>query len=235
MNAETTSAETTSGPTPPARGGMRGIHVFWIVLVTILVTIATTFWFVRTFIDVKDFTPVELSATEQRTLASKLRALGFEPEVPEHGPKPQTDEAWLKPRPYAERAEERVVSFSERELNALIANNKDLARKMSVDLSRDLISVRLLVPVEPDFPILGGKTVRVSAGVEAAFRGGRPVVVLKGISLMGVPIPGAWLGGMKNIDLVQTFGDEQGFWQGFAEGVEDIRVEDGWLRVRLKE
>ncbi|MFZ5466982.1 MAG: arginine N-succinyltransferase [Pseudomonadota bacterium] len=230
MNAETTSMETS-----PPRGGFRGIHVFWIVLATILVTIAATFWFARTFIYAKDFIPIELSATEQRTLESKLRALGYEPDAPERGPKPQTDEEWLRPRPYAERAEERVVSFSERELNALIANNKDLARKMSVDLSRDLVSVRLLVPFEPDFPILGGKTLRVSTGVEAAFRDGRPVVVLKGISLMGVPIPGAWLGGMKNIDLVREFGDEQGFWQGFAEGVEDIRVEDGQLRVTLKE
>ena len=59
--------------------------------------------------------------------------------------------------------------------------------------------------------------------------------VLKGVSLMGVPIPGAWLGGLKNVDLVQEFGDAQGFWKGFADGVEDIRVEEGALRIRLKE
>lgn len=233
MNAETTNVGTP--PLPPAKGGFRGIHVFWIVLATILLTIAVTFWFVRTYIYAKDFTPVELSVQERQVLDSKLRTLGYEPEAPARGPGPETDEEWLRPRPYTEQAGARVVTFSERELNALIANNKDLARKMSVDLSQDLVSVRLLVPFDPDFPILGGKTVRVSTGVEAAFRTGKPVVVLKGVSLMGVPIPGAWLGGMKNIDLVQQFGDQQGFWQGFAEGVEDIRIEDGQLRVVLKE
>ncbi|HET19956.1 MAG TPA: arginine N-succinyltransferase [Chromatiales bacterium] len=229
------NTETTSMGAPPAKGGFRGIHVFWIVLTTILVTIAVTFWFVRSYIYAKDFTPVELSVQERQVLESKLRAIGYDPEPAAAVPVPETDEQWLQPRPYAEEAGARVVTFSERELNALIANNKDLARKMSVDLSQDLVSVRLLVPFDPEFPILGGKTVRVSTGVEAAFRTGKPVVVLKGVSLMGVPIPGAWLGGMKNIDLVQEFGEQQGFWQGFAEGVEDIRVEDGQLRVMLRE
>jgi len=61
------------------------------------------------------------------------------------------------------------------------------------------------------------------------------VVVLKGVSVWGVPLPNAWLGGMKNIDLVQEFGTEQGFWQAFADGVEEIEVKEGKVRVRLKE
>ncbi|RLC98833.1 MAG: arginine N-succinyltransferase, partial [Chloroflexota bacterium] len=62
-----------------------------------------------------------------------------------------------------------------------------------------------------------------------------PRVVLRGVSVMGVPIPNAWLGGLKNVDLIGEFGDEQGFWSGFSQGVEDIRVEDGELRIKLKE
>ena len=61
------------------------------------------------------------------------------------------------------------------------------------------------------------------------------MVVLKGVSVWGVPLPNAWLGGMKNIDLVQEFGTEQGFWQAFADGVEEIEVKEGKVRVRLKE
>ena len=95
-------------------------------------------------------------------------------------------------------------------------------------------SERLLVPVDPDFPILGGKTLRVSAGVEMAFREARPVVVLRGVSVMGIPIPNAWLGGLKHIDLVSEFGGQRGFWKGFADGVDNIRVEEGRLRVELK-
>jgi hypothetical protein len=40
---------------------------------------------------------------------------------------------------------------------------------------------------------------------------------------------------MKNIDLVQEFGTERGFWQAFADGVEVIEVKEGKLRIKLKE
>jgi hypothetical protein len=110
-----------------------------------------------------------------------------------------------------------------------------MARKLAIDLSDKLISAKLLVPVDPDFPILGGKTLRVNAGVEMAYQNSKPIVILKGVSIMGVPIPNAWLGGLKNIDLISEFGDQQGFWAAFAEGVDNIRVDDGLLIIKLKE
>ena len=217
------------------RGGLRAAHVVWIVLATVLVTAAVTFWLVRTYIYAKDFEPVELSAPEQQKLDAKLRVLGYDPGPVAPEKRNETDQQWLRPEPYSEAGAERVVRFSERELNSLVANNPDLARKLALDLGDDLVSARLLVPVDPDFPLLGGKTLRVSAGVEMAFREARPVVILKGVSVMGIPIPNAWLGGLKNIDLIGEFGDKGGFWQGFAEGVDNIRVEEGHLKVELKE
>jgi len=223
----------------PTTGGLRARHVIWIVLGTILVTAAVTFWALRTYIYAKDFKPVELNAKEQQALDTKLMALGYDPghaaTADADTADPESNEEWLRPEKYNELAERREVSFSERELNAMIANNPDLARKLSLDLANDLVSARLLVPVDPDFPVLGGKTLRVSAGVEMAFRDARPVVVLKGVSIMGVPLPSAWMGGLKNIDLISEFGDQDGFWQGFAGGVENIRVEQGRLKVKLRE
>ncbi|OPZ64218.1 MAG: hypothetical protein BWY83_03244 [bacterium ADurb.Bin478] len=61
------------------------------------------------------------------------------------------------------------------------------------------------------------------------------MVVLRGVSIMGVPIPNAWLGNLKNIDLVQEFGGDRGFWKAFADGVDYIRVADGRLMIKLKE
>lgn len=223
----------------PRSRGLRGIHVLWIVLLTVLVTVVVTFWVVRTYIYARDFEPVQLSTLEQQRLDEKLRVLGYDPSpVPATSGAPvdaETDRQWLRPERYDEAGATREVSFSERELNAMIANNRDLAKKLAVDLADDLVSARLLVPVERDFPILGGKTLRLSGGVEMAFRDGNPVVVLKGVSVMGVPIPNAWLGGIKNIDLVSEFGDGGGFWKSFAEGVEDIRVDEGQLKLRLRE
>jgi hypothetical protein len=222
-----------------SKGGIRGVHVLWIILATVVLTAAITFWFVRSYIYAKDFTPVQLTSSEQQALDQKLSLLGYEPENKvAHSKSPETkdesDEAWLRPERYNEKNAKREVSFSERELNAMVANNQDLAKKLAVDLSDDLISTRLLVPVDKDFPILGGKTLRVSTGVEMAFRDAKPVVILRGVSIMGVPIPNAWLGGLKNIDLISEFGDRRGFWASFAEGVEDIRVEEGELKVKLK-
>ena len=219
--------------------GLRGTHILWIVLATIFVTAAVTFWLVRTFIYAKDFKPVELSIEEQQTLNSKLKLLGYEPQPVTYKDDElasrETDEQWLRPEPYDEANANREVSFSERELNAIVAKNRDLAKKLAVDLSDDLISARLLLPLDQDFPVLGGKTLRVSAGVEMAFRNARPVVILKGVSIMGIPLPSAWLGGLKNIDLISEFGDAKGFWHGFAEGVDSIQVKEGRFRVKLKE
>jgi len=233
------TAEIQQTESPARSRGFRGIHILWIVLATIVLTMAVTFWVVRTYIYAKDFQPVELSAGERQTLDAKLRVLGYDPgpaTASQAGPATrETDEEWLRSERYSEAGAQREVRFSERELNAMVANNRDLAKKLSLDLGDDLVSARLLVPVDPDFPILGGKTLRVSTGVEMAFRDAKPVVILKGVSIMGIPIPNAWLGGLKNIDLISEFGDEKGFWSAFADGVENIRVEEGQLKVELKE
>jgi hypothetical protein len=89
--------------------------------------------------------------------------------------------------------------------------------------------------VEEDFPVLGGTTIRVRAGLALSYAGERPVVILRGVSLMGVPIPSAWLGGYKNIDLVERYGGEAGFWKAFAAGVVRLSVEDGSLSIKLKD
>lgn len=230
--------EVIKNGTEHREGGFKGRHVLLIILATILLTVGLTFWFVRTYIYARDFQPVELDVKEQQVLDRKLRTLGFDPShkaPPENNRlSAETDEQWLRPERYSEKDTKREVQFSERELNAIIAHDQDLAKKLAVDLSTELVSARLLVAVDPDFPLLGGKTLRVSAGVEVAFTNRRPRILLKGVSLMGVPIPGAWLGGLKNIDLIQEFGDSGGFWQAFADGVEHIEVREGELVVKLK-
>jgi hypothetical protein len=220
--------------------GISPSKVLLIVLITILVTLGGSYWFLKTYIFARDFKPVQLSAKEEQVLDNKLRALGYQPDnSPLDTTKPSADQfderGMLKPERYSEAGAKREVAFNERELNALLAKNTDLARKLAIDLSDDLVSAKLLVPMEPDFPVLGGKTLRFNAGVEVAYTDGQPKVILKGVSVMGVPIPSAWLGGLKNVDLVSEFGADPGFWKSFSEGVENIRVEEGRIKVKLKE
>lgn len=219
-------------------GGISAGKVVVIVLATVLLTLAGSYWLLKATLFPSPFTPVELSGKEAQVLDDKLRAIGYQPDAPDPGA-PRSDEfderGVLKPEAYSESGARRSVAFNERELNALLANNTDLARKLAIDLSDDLVSAKLLVPMDPDFPVLGGKTLRVNAGLELAYLNEQPVVVLKGVSVMGVPLPNAWLGGLKNVDLVAEFGGDPGFWKSFSDGVKSVEVEDGRINVELKE
>lgn len=246
MNRSTATLTAMQQHVPNRRtAGFTGLQVLGCVVAAILVTAGLTYWIVRTYILPSDFEPVELSAQEQVRLDSKLRVLGIEPPSPsadaaagDNAPEtdaPETDEEWLRPEPYSEAGAKREVGFSEREVNALLSHNTDLARKLSIDLSDDLASARVLIPLDQDFPILGGRTLRVAAGLELAYGEGRPVVIVRGVSLMGVPIPNAWLGNLKNVDLVEEFGGGPGVWKGFADGIEFAQIRDGELKIKLKE
>lgn len=233
------SAES-DGPPPEAvsqgSGPGSGRRLGWplvlgIVLASVLVTGLVTAWAIKTFIFPDAFTPVALSSVEERRLDAKLDRLAG---PVSRGTTPGSPEA-LEPEPYSEVGARREIVLTERELNALIARNTDLATRLAIDLSRDLASAKLLVTLDETAPILGGETVKVTAGLELRYAEGRPVVVLKGISIWGIPIPNAWLGGLKNIDLVREFWATEGFWKGFADGVDDLRVEEGVLKITLKE
>lgn len=195
----------------------------------------------RAYFFTSDFVPVTLNAKEEHALSAKIDRLSFfgaqaaELDQPAKDQNESPPEEALEPEAYSEEGADRRIRFSEKELNALLAKNTDLARKLAIDLSEGLVSAKLLVPLEEDFPVLGGKTLKMRAGLGLAYEQGKPIVVLKGISIMGVPVPNAWLGGVKNIDLVKEFGSEQGFWKAFADGVENIHVAEGDLLIELKE
>jgi hypothetical protein len=213
---------------------MSGMKIFLIVIATMLVTLAVTLLVVKYYFFPSEFKPVQLSAKEEQTLEAKLERL--ESLDTAYQPRPgSVDSGVLEPEAYSEKGADRSIRLSERELNALLAKNTDLARKLAIDLSNNLMSAKLLVPVDEDFPIMGGKILKVRAGVELAYRDSKPIVILKGVSIMGVPIPNAWMGGLKNIDLVEEFGSDDGFWKAFADGVQDIRIVEGDLQIELKE
>jgi hypothetical protein len=209
-----------------------------------MVTSVITVWLTLTYLFPREFKPVKLSEREEQVLDDKLARLdpAQAPSTrtsPRRGDDRQMDrdkpDGPLTPEPYNETDASREIRFSERELNGLLARNTELANKLAIDLSKDMASAKLLIPLDPDLPVFGGKTLKVSAGLELRYDGQKPVVMLRGVSIWGVPIPNAWLGGIKNVDLVQEFGDDKGFWKFFADGVEVIRVEEGNLTVKLKE
>ena len=201
------------------------------ILLTVLLSVGITLWAVSHYIFPNKFDPVELSQEEDNKLSSKLDQFSW---VNNTHSNTKTNKK-LEPEKYSEKGTKREITLSERELNALLAKNTDLANKLAIDLSENLASGKLLVPMEEGFPVLGGKTLKISAGIELSFSNDRPIVKLKGVSVMGIPVPNAWLGGMKNVDLINEFGQDEGFWKTFAEGVDNIQVEDSRLVIKLKE
>ncbi len=237
-------ADTRNVATPEQGQRFDRLHIVLLVLVVICGSVGITFWVLTTFMFPTEFKPVTLSAQEEQVLSAKLDRLesldtlgtpGKRREGQGRSRNTGVAAGPLEPERYSEAGATREIILTEKELNALLARNTDLATRLAIDLSGDLVSMKLLVAVDEDFPILGGRTLKVRAGVRLAYRDGKPVVALSGVSIMGIPVPNAWLGGIKNIDLVQEYGASDGFWEAFSEGVEDIRVSERRLKITLKE
>ncbi|WP_028487545.1 hypothetical protein [Thiothrix lacustris] len=207
------------------------LHIVGLVLLTAFISVSVTLWVMQYFLFPKPFKPVTLNTQETAVLEQKLQRIGL-PDLMEKATTGNTD---LTPEPYTEVGAKREIALTEKELNALLAKNTDMGEKAVVDLADNLASAKILLPLDPDFPFIGGKTLKVNAGIELAYANAQPIVKLKGVSVWGVPVPNAWLGNLKNVDLVNEFGSNAGFWQSFAAGVEDIHVQEGNLLIKLKE
>lgn len=239
MNNEPPAINTPTNPAPTQNGW----RTFGIVVITMFITLSTGYWVVTQYLFPTSFTPVVLSEKDQQQLDQKLQRLGIDIGT---GGKSNTGtqksskitpgtQKPLEPEAYSEVGASRDIDISEKEFNALLAKNTDLASKLAFDFSDNLASAKLLVNMDPDFPVLGGKTLKVTAGMEVKLVNGKPSAILKGVSVWGVPVPNAWLGNLKNTDLNKEFGEAGGFWQAINEGVEDIEVKEGKLHIKLKE
>ena len=218
---------TVKAPAP----GLSVGKMLAMIAAAMLITMVVTLWLIKLWLFPGPFKPVTLTLAEEQSLKSKLARIESVENRGQVGGQPR--ETVAKPTPYSEEGASREIVFSEKELNALIGRNPDLAGKVVIDLADNLISATLLLPTNADTPLLGGQPMRVKAGLTLAYKDGRPVVALRGVSVMGVPMPNAWLGNLKNIDLVKRYGGG-GFWQSFADGVEAIEIQDGQARIVLK-
>ena len=213
------------------------LQVLGIVGLVVVITALLTAWWVKHYLYASKFTPAVLTVKEQKALDSKLAKLEATANKDSVIPKRKRQDrvAPLEPEAYSEEGAKREISLTEMELNALIANNPEVAQRVAIDLSENLISVKLVVPMDEEIPMLGGKTLRLNLGVILGYENGRPIVALKGVSLGGIPLPSAWLGNLKNRNLVKEFGAEGGFWKLFSDGVIDLKVQEGHILIKLKE
>ena len=162
------------------------LQVFGLILIAVIITAGITILVFKTYFFPSEFKPVTLNPHEEQVLTGKLQNLdsmgiavnSHRNDIPKKSSKSDRFDpnAILEPKPYSEKGIKREINFTERELNALLAKNTDLAKKLAIDLSDDLISAKLLLPVDEDFPILGGKILRVRTGVVFTYDKGKPVI-----------------------------------------------------------
>ena len=208
-----------------------------IVGVAILITVLLTTWWITHNIYASPFEPTRLSPDEQQVLESKITKLKQSAVTDKESmsPPPTDHNAPLEPEPYTEDEANREIRLSEKEINALVAKNPETARRVAIDLADNLVSVKLLIPMDQELPILGGTTLRVKFGVNVSYENESPVVAMRGVSLGGIPLPKAWWGDIKDKNLIEEFGGEGGFWDQFSKGVDNIKIREGQLWVKLKE
>ena len=195
-----------------------GCGVLVALLVVIGATVAITLWWIQ-----RPIKPVVLSPPERAAVEEKLRRL----EGKDAKPKEEPD------RPYVPGG--KVFRLTERELNGLLNENTDLGKSVRLELARDAINAYLAVRIPEDFPIGGGKMFRargrfrVSLGNE-----GTPVAMLEDVTVYGLSLPKAWLGGLKGENLLgEAVGERKG--KPIVQGIKSLRIEPGALVLEVED
>jgi len=203
-----------------------------VIAASVLVISLIFVWAAQMYLFPNEFEAVALTVKEEKVLDAKIKRME---QISDANSSSDPGKNSMEPERYSEDPAMRTIGLSEKELNALLAKNTDLAGKAAIDLSDGMASAKLLIPLDEQLPVFGGKTLKIAAGIGFNYSDGKPVVMLKGVSLWGIPVPNAWLGNMKNVDLVKEFGGEPGFWKSFADGVDKIEIKEKSLLIRLKQ
>lgn len=208
----------------------------YLIVLLILAVLWAAFW---GLLQLRSGEPdaVTLNTEEKAVLEAKLQALTPRAREPETSRAPEPadpiidldDEAEpLVPELYEETDGARELRFTERELNALIARDPDLAGRVAVRLTPGQVSTRVRVDVPADVPLIGGRVLNVRSGVRFETGDRQIRARLVGLSVAGIPLPDAWLGGLKGEDLLALEPFQQ-----LRGGIESIEVRDGELALQL--
>jgi hypothetical protein len=193
-----------------------------IVLTCCLLTAVGTVWWVKRNLYASPLHPVELSLTEQSALNDKLAQLELAEEV-------------VPPPSAPENKDPRTLFLTAKEINAFLAD-QGVGEQVKIDLSRNRIAANFLLPIDENAPLFAGTTLRIRLAISALMNEtGKLVIKVDDISLGGIPLPNAWLGDIKGLDLVSgEIGNDPAV-KRFVSGIKDFRLENGQVQIVLNE
>lgn len=188
------------------------------------ITAATTAWWVKRNFYAKPIEPVHLTQGEQQMLEAKLHVLETSAQ-PAAQPEVSPGE------------KERTLVITAKEINAYLAS-QNLGETVQVDLGNDSVSATMLVPVPPDagLPLISGTTLRLSLSLNARMDINKKLAVeILDVRIGGLPMPNAWLGDLKGVNLAGENLEQDPALQRFFAGIQDMQITPSGLRVTLAE
>lgn len=215
-------------PPPPApRRGRLLLTLLATFLAGGLIAGGGAYWWFKRHLDARALEPVRLAEAEARAFEAKLQTLAAAGE----------SVATPGSEPGSATADERTLQISGREINAFLAE-RGLGENIRVELARDLLHIAMIVPIPADsgLPLLAGANLRLRFSLDAACdpQAG-PRFAIRDVRLGGVPLPDAWLGGIKGLNWVdQNLNQDPGV-QRFLSGIQDLEVRPEGIRLRLRE
>ena len=243
---------STPAPVPRGSSGrwaLFGCGTLLALLMIIVATAAITIWWIQ-----RPIKPVVLSPKEKAVVDQKLNRLQGTQSSPaaaagQQAPKDLASTRPTKtPPPVPTTGAEiddrnlriyvpgsKVLKLTEREINGLLNENTDLGKSVRLEFAQDAINAYLAVRIPDDFPIGGGKMFRARGRFRVSIgNGGEPYAILEDVTVFGLSLPKAWLGGIKGENLLGQAMGEQKTWRGI-KGIKSLRVEPGALVLEVED
>ncbi len=106
---------------------------------------------------------------------------------------------------------------------------------MRIEFAKDAVNAYLAVPIPKDFPIGGGKMFRARGRFRVSLgNGGQPYAVIEDVTVFGLSLPNAWLGGLKGQNLIgEAMGERKG--SPALRGIKNLRIEPGAMVLELED
>jgi hypothetical protein len=210
------------------RWWLYGLGGFFTVLILIAATVAFTLWWIQ-----RPIKPTVLSAQEKAVVETKLQHLGEAgTNQPARLAKAAAPQGVQDPV-YVPGGKE--LRITERELNGLLNENTELGQTVRIELGRDAINAYVVVPIPEDFPVGGGKMFRARGRFRVSYSAAEaPYAILEDVTVFGLSLPKAWLGGLKGENLLaNALGEEQG--ERALRGVKSLKVVPGAIVLEVEE
>ncbi|PWU14994.1 MAG: hypothetical protein C5B50_16175 [Verrucomicrobia bacterium] len=231
MNPPVLPPPGPAAPRKKRRWLLIGCAGFLALVLIIVATVAITLWWMQ-----RPIKPVVLSPEEKTAVEAKLERV--QGTAPPNARSPETSESRSGKtleldRPYVPGA--KLIKLTEREINGLLNANTDLGNTVRLEFGRDAINAYLAVPIPKDFPIMGGKMFRARGRFAISVgNGGTPYAILEDVTVFGLSLPKAWLGGVKGENLLADV-VKQNPNGPVLRGIKSLRVEPGALVLEVED